>query len=341
MATPFTDHVRALALAAGPVYPGPEFWDAFARALRSQMKKRGLLTGPPEYLAYGQYRDWKEPGAFDLLLWDCYEFCVLARLRGLAGRLLDLPNVEGIVHGNIGKFLTARQKANDPIGHAVFKNVVAALQRAVDERLLRAEQLEDGKVDSDTVLHVSGSGGTGPLLIEALKRDEQWPHLIAAMVRTGIRAQRLLREALARLGAVGVRTFRCDELVEALKPEARGYWDRRFGATEDEVGREGGTEEEPGDFVRVVLPGTDVEDRDSFRGLLACIEAGLDAIRQERRRKSVRAVFHELLDIVRSEPDRRPKQSDVGRVLGMPAATLSDCFKTLREIAMNCSGRSS
>jgi hypothetical protein len=149
----------------------PELLDAVAKALRAEMKKRGLWTAPPVWLGYEDWNCWDETrgkykddvlkkysDAFIDLLFECYEYLFLGqRLPHLQNAMKQSPNVDGLVVRNIKQFITEKQRKHDPLGYNVAHHARDAVQCAIDKGILKASGLtHKGKVYNRTLLS-SGS----------------------------------------------------------------------------------------------------------------------------------------------------------------------------------------
>ena len=99
------------------------FIRAVADGLKTELVRRGLLHRPPRYLGFDDYESWAEPRAFESLAVDAIQEALLSRRTSLVAKAQQFGNIDGLVRRNLGYFVTERQRAADPIGYNVFKNV--------------------------------------------------------------------------------------------------------------------------------------------------------------------------------------------------------------------------
>jgi hypothetical protein len=77
MCSLLTQHVRNF----GPdQIPGDEVRGRLLSLLRRQMHRHGLLGQAPSLLGYTDISSWRQEGAFDDILRDCYLYAILGRL---------------------------------------------------------------------------------------------------------------------------------------------------------------------------------------------------------------------------------------------------------------------
>src|SRR5438876_5335957 len=122
--------------------------DALGRFLRQVMRRRGVWELPPSAWDYAG-RSWQEEETFNDLLFDCFAYVFdgekgkrLARLRRYARQQ---PSIDGAVRTAVWNFLNEQEKRKDPAGHAVFKNIQAAVAEALEvSRVQVASGTPDG-----------------------------------------------------------------------------------------------------------------------------------------------------------------------------------------------------
>ena len=130
---------------------------------------------------------------------------------------------------------------------------------------------------------------------------------------------------------MGVSAVRCGDLVAVLATQAREDWASRHAVSDQELAYEG--DEDFAAVVRMVWPDQGFEDRDRWEALKRRIAdriAGLD--RQQRVRDRLVAVFGALVQAIEEGGASPPTQAELIERLGVPRATLSDDFRSLREI---------
>ena len=138
----------------------------------------------------------------------------------------------------------------------------------------------DDGVRNDTLLSFDGDAGLGrdspARLADRVKgwNDHLLPDLVTASGREKQHVVDALAERLRSLGAERGGAFLFREIVEPLKDDARSRWAERLGQEQGDTGFEA-TDASLG-TVRLVMPETGVEDRQSFDALVAGVRARLD-----------------------------------------------------------------
>jgi len=107
--------------------------DALAPLLRRQMRHRGVWDLPPTAWGYAG-RSWRDEETFNDLLSHCFAFVFtgrrLDRLREYASAQ---PSIDAAVGVSVRNFLNDKEREKDPAGHALFKNVQAAVSAGLAE----------------------------------------------------------------------------------------------------------------------------------------------------------------------------------------------------------------
>jgi hypothetical protein len=166
---------------------------------------------------------------------------------------------------------------------------------------------------------------------EALGYVQDWAKVLPDLIRVTEEGQEWVIEFLDRLRRMGVSAVRCGDLVSALAARAREDRAARRTAPDQGLAYEG--DEDFAAVVRMVWPDQGFEDRDRWEALKRQIAdriAGLD--RQQRVLERLMAVFEGLVQAIEEGGATPPTQAELIERLGIPRATLSDDFRTLREI---------
>ncbi|MEM7585213.1 MAG: hypothetical protein AAF560_17620 [Acidobacteriota bacterium] len=316
----FTDYVRSLDPSGEP--PDPEafdrVWATLTRAVRSELRKRGLWDVSPEYLGVFGAAQWQTPNqhreasssALEELVASCYSHIFVRRLGGLKAQLAVKPNIEGLVFLGIRNRLHDLQKRYDPLGFRVFEILRSAVRGALQagEVCLLAG---DRRIRNDTVLGSAGDtgapGASNQVLEAKLDRTvRSWndlllPELVTARGEARTRVTAVLQSLLAGLPPQGFQSFTYKQIIEPLKGEARARW----GALLDQETGEPALETlDDGSSMAIrrapssASPDFEILERDRYAKLVECVSelidrrtGGVDSAAKPSRADSV---SHEL-----------------------------------------------
>ena len=138
--------------------------DPLRRLLRREMRRRGVWGQGPSNWGYAG-RSWGEEETFNDLLSDCFASVFdgekgkrLTRLRQYARHQ---PSIAWTVRTAVRNFLNEQERQKDPDGHAVFKNIQAAVVGALDVGEMKVVDGKPGEVTNGTVV-ASAPGGGAP-----------------------------------------------------------------------------------------------------------------------------------------------------------------------------------
>ena len=332
----FTEYIRSLETGSG----APEHqhfaavWEKLRSAMIAEMKKRGLWNAPPGYLGIHGTASWSDEDAFEEIVADCYAF-ILDRLPSLRTHLKAKANVEGLFFRCISNFLHDTQKKHDPVGFQVFATLKAALRRLLDDGTLYVLE-GNPKISNDTVLGFTPGGIPAPDT-DLGAHVEGWsgellPELVTARGRHRDEVEEQLAALVSCLADRGAPTFRVKDLVDPLKRRVRAGWNAIWTEQEGETVLDGGDGD--GEFVetvRLVRPETDIEERQAFGKLLACMSEALERLDASEK---VREYHRRLWLFLRNHaaqpgPDKLPSQRRIAKSLGIPRERLSALYATL------------
>lgn len=326
-----TDHVRNFGPNSDPT---GQVLAALERLLRQRMKEKNLMSAPPEYLGYPEHADWRVRGAFEDIVSDCYIYAIAQRITALQNQLRIKPNVDGLIHRNVANFLLERQRKQDPIGYAVFRNVRGAAQDAAAAEEIGLENLDRrGKFCNQTILRLGGNPSAAPAThdqIQArLEAAEGWADIVRWLTETTEKGRDWVRGFLRGFPAAGITSVVCGDLVEVVAARIRSDWRARHAERSSELAREG--DDEFATTVRMFWPDEGIEARERWEQLKRIILeriAGLNL--QDRVRKRLAVVFDALVRAVESG-GAPPSQTELSEQTGIKRATLSDDMRVLRE----------
>ncbi|HET9209745.1 MAG TPA: hypothetical protein VFR03_05075 [Thermoanaerobaculia bacterium] len=360
----FTDHVRLLAggrpLDGGALEP---LWTALRSALRNELRRRGLWESPPAYLGIYGWDSWEtseaRQGALEELLFECYSYIFVSRLRGLEAQLKLKPNIDGLVFLNVRHFLHERQREHDPLGSQVFEVLRSAVRMAIGEGALHVLSGDEG-VRNDTVLSFSPEAQSAAAPRERIAalvpswNDDLLPDLVTLRGQRQEEVARRLRERLPDLRREGIGLFRFKDLVDPLKADVRKRWAAILDQSQGETAPQGG-EEEGRSRVRVVSPDRRVEERQLFRWLVDCVLTGLRRLDTSEKTREYLTTLWQLVRLQASEgegletPDarlgqllqesgdeERPSMRRVAEQLRIPRERLPGLYETLGSLLERC-----
>jgi len=302
MAQVFSDYVRSLAASGEAAQPRQValVWAGLRRALRSELKRRGLWLSSPSYLGIYGFRRWDETpararvnapleirgrdDALEELTAGCYSFIFVDRLRSLMAQLRVKSDIEGLVTLDLRHYLYELQKRHDPLGFRVFALARAAVRRSLELGELHALTGDPG-VRNDTLLGFGRGLDLAQVAASELREpvsswnDELLPDLVTAHGKAKAEVAERLRRRILSLRMEGVERFRFKDLVDTLKSDVRSRW--------AELLRDS--------TLDVELVELEVDARASFAGVVQCVDDALDRLEtDERTRGYLKAVWRFL-----------------------------------------------
>lgn len=340
MPSVLTEHVRNYGPASDPT---GEVLPVLERLLRYRMRQKNLLSAPPEFLGYPGVANWSDPDAFEDITCDCYLFAIAQRIAALQEQLKTKPNIDGLISRNVANFLLHRQRKQDPMGYAVFRNVRAAVKDAAAENELLLTRLQGNKLCAQSILRFGGDRSAQPAARELIttlwdkvwEREDPLPQL-TQMSEAG---REVVRGYLQELSAAGVKAVQWGDLIEVIAARVRSDWKARHAAPASELAWE---EDEFANLVRMVWPDEELETRERWEKFKREIPERIARLdRQARVRKRLAFVFDALVRAAESGNASPPSQAELIEQTGIPRATMSDCIRELRTIMLELDARNS
>lgn len=346
-----------------------EVLKALRRSLQSEIRRRGLQEASPSVLGLVGYQRWTmgpghggmaqgEQDALMELTTDCYVYIFIDRLRSLRAQLKVKENVDGLVLRNVRNFVHDAQKRHDPLGFRVFQVFRRAVEMSIKERnlfLLNDHQ----RLHNETLL------GFYPEA-KVLDQDEDASDLTAIVARwndtllseivtargAGIRSViEKFKTHLLALKGEGVIRFRCRQVVEPLKADARSRWATLWshGDGSNLVG-----DEDRNPQYDVSTVGREADAKQRFMVLSQCVENSLKGYEgQERTRRHLLKFWDYLKDFAISDVDGEngevaweafreslPSHRELHRQLGIPRERFPDLYETIKRATQGCLGTS-
>lgn len=360
MAQVFSDYVRLLAASGESAQPRQValVWAELRRALRTELKRRGLWLSSPSYLGIYGFRRWDETptgarantpfeirgrdDALEELTAGCYSFIFIDRLRSLMAQLLVKSDIEGLVTLDLRHYLYELQKRHDPLGFRVFALARSAVRRALELGELHVLAGDLG-VRNDTLLAFSTAPDLTPVAAAELHgpvsrwNDELLPDLVTAHGKAKTGVAEGLRRRVMSLRLEGVERFRFKDLVDALKSDVRSRWAELLRDTRLEVELE-------------------VDARASFADVVQCVDEALDRLETDERTRGylktvwkflwLRASATEAGDLppaparqpaaAETAADDRLSQRKLAELLHLPRERLPEIYRTLGRLLAGC-----
>lgn len=340
----FTDSIRLMIEQGGK--PAPKdftpLWKNLRGGLVRELMKRNLFSSSPSYLGIDG-ASWHQGEALDELAADCFIYAVLKRLKSLEKHLGMKANIDGLIFLNIGNFVYERQKKHDHVGYRVFKMLQEVTLQSIDAGVLHVLQGNE-KIRNDTVLGFSpesepekaDSVDLGELV--EIWAEDLLPELVKSKGSKRQAMQGRLRSYLEGLRDYGAEVFRFKAVIHPLQSEARRRWypmgfpgpeELALDEVSDEIKR----------LVHVVRPLSEVEDRDSWHQLRACVDASLKKL--ETKRKKTKDYLLELWDFLKRWAEeagevKPPSNQNLAKQLAIPRDRFPGLYKTLAELAEAC-----
>jgi hypothetical protein len=310
------------------------------RVLEAELARRGLRDRSPAYLGLFGHRRWDREALAELAA-ECYVY-QLARLRSLAAQLRVCPNVDGYVVLNVRHFVSERQRRQDPLGARLYELLAAAVE------LLRGTgelaPAEDERLGGEVVLVFAGGPAHRPADADLLAMTARsWNDELLEPLLTGRSNEPLVAAVADRLRALaksGVGAFRCGDLLDPWKRDARERWAARGAATSrDLLGaspRAGGEAEEPADPD---TPPQELESREALDRLDTTVEQRLEALAVSGDQSELRALWRTLRAYA-DDPsrDEAPSERALARASGIPRWRLKAQLARLGELVAESRG---
>ena len=301
--------------------------DPLGKLLRQEMRRRGVWRQRPSNWGYAG-RSWREEETFNDLLFHCFAFVFdgekgkrLARLRQYARHQ---RSIAGAVRTAVRNFLNEQEQKKDPAGHAVFKNIQAAVDEALRAGQMRVVDSKPSKVTDRTVVVSASEGGctkaTPTNLRAVINGWADIASLCEGMAERSGRGLQAAAQVLARLSKAGLNSWRVGDLVDALKQAL--------------------PQREEGTFPELVstIPGREppptrpVEDEDVVGLKSDRTRATIEGLRSQRKVKDrLVSLWDFMIDWYRKNGSF-PEQAEAAKTLGLPRQRVSEDYARLRPL---------
>jgi len=333
---------------------------ALWKALRWELRRRGMWSRPPAYLGVIGLTSWAEaewaspqsapdPSRGLELVADCFRYVFVDRYPYLVRRLETHGDVEGLIYRNVRNFLHDRQQRCDPLGSRVYSLLRTAMREEVEAGRLHV-LAGAPEIRNPTVLGIKPGGGppeAGREVVEELAgiwADRLLPEIVTARGRRQQAVKQVVGELLGELPRRGVESFRFGDLVAPLIREIRARWGAVLEMDQGPTAVEG---EDPhaGDealphVVRWIAPDIRFEEREDFRRLAECVRRGVESHEATpETRRHLEALWRWLAaHAAERDPTEAPLPSNrrLASELGIPRNRLPELYSILGEITETC-----
>lgn len=361
----FTDFLIRQASSQGEPEP-EEIEEALAalwKALRWELRRRGMWSRPPSYLGVVGLASWAEaerasperapePGEGLELVADCFRYIFVDRYPYLVRRLETHGDIEGLIYRNVRNFLHDRQQRCDPLGFRAFSLLRSAVREAVEAGRLHVVS-GSPEIRSSTVLgskpeerHVD----TDREELEELAAtwaDRSLPEIVTARGKRQKEVVAVLGELIRELPRQGVEGFRFGDLVAPLIRAVRARWGAVFDAEQGPTAIEGVDSSEGGEGRLRIVPwiGPDLrfEEHEDFRRLGECIGREVETREATPETRRHLDALWRWLAAHAAEPDpteaRLPSHRRLASELGIPRNRMPELYAILGEITESCRHR--
>ena len=299
--------------------------DPLGKLLREEMRRRGVWRQGSSNWVYGG-RPWREEETFNALLSDCFADVFdgekgkqLARLRQYAQHQ---PSIAMVIRRAVRNFLNEQEQKKDPAGHAVFKNIQAAVAEALRVGQMRVVNGKPGDVTNGTVV-ASASGGRCTKappkdLREAINGWRDGASLCKKMAKRSHRGLQAAAQVLSRMSEAHLDSWRVGDLVDALK---QALPQREDGAFPELVSTVPGREPPP------TRP---VEDEDVVGLKSDRTRTAIEGLRCQRKVKDRLLRMWDFMIDCYQKDDSFPEQAEVAEALGLPRQRVNEDYDRLR-----------
>ncbi len=330
-----SDFRRYVLSISSEITPPTEDFGEVLERLRSllvfELRRRGLWSMPPRYLGIIGGKNWAERAVLDELLFDCYAYVFIDRLRGLRRQAAVRRSIDGLVTLSVRHFVHDAQRRHDPFGYRIFELVHAATESLVERGVLHVLSGDD-QIRNATVLGFSPGGSPGMAVMIEPRVIEAWnDRLMPDLATTWHRGKvvETLAGFIVSLKGQGVAMFRFRDLLHPLKEDARARLQALLGV---------GTETAVDDGVP---ERRDFEEREGFRDLMRCLER---AIESQEKSHEERVKLRRLLEILvqRSAALEAgalpplPSERRLADLLELPRPHIRRLRSTLESLARDC-----
>lgn len=297
------------------------------RILRKEMRRRGVWDRGPSNWGYAG-RSWREKKTFDDLLCDCFASVFDGekgkRLTWLRQHAQHQPSIAGPVRTAVRNFLNEQEKEKDPVGHAVFKNIQAAVVEALGVGKMRVVDGKPGDVTNGTVVaSASGKGCTKAPSMDLRVAINGWADVASLCGEMAKRSGRGLRAAavvLSRLSGARLNSWQVGDLVDAVKQALPRREDGAFPEVASTV---------PG---REPPPTRPVEDEEVVGLKSERTRAAIEGLPCRRKVKDRLLRLWTLMTNWYRECGSFPEQADVAEALDLPRQRVSEDYARLRPL---------
>jgi len=342
--TSLTQHIKKLKTIASSTISTKEMSEILniiEKYLKREMRRRNLLTQPPSLLGYSEFHEWNKD-SFQDIIHDCYEYAILTptRCEALKAQISFNKNIDGLVYSNISNFLRDRQRAHDPKGYNIFKNIEAVLQDLSRSGEVSLDHLRDNKkIRNETIctLVPPSSRLSLPdvwLIKQKISDHKKFGEISKNAVKLGDKGQKSIAMLIQNLRESGINAFQVQNFVDILKDVFRNV-DKEISISDIEQDPESDDSKKlvPADILKLSISNhskielnMDIENR--YNNLKDGIEKQkIQKKRKDRLHSIITLLFHKMVN------GEYCSVTAIAREMGASKSTISEDLTLIESIA--------
>jgi len=316
-------------------FPTDEILEIIGKVLNSKIHERNLWHLPPRVLGYPEHTSWNNKDAFFDILWDCYEFAIVNRIRSIKERVSKEETADGFVFLNIKHFLDERQQANDSQGFAIFKNVENALDELNQSKVLKFDNLGNGgKIRNRTVCifddaYEKAALSDNSTIKQIVINHNEFETIIDHVATFNDNSRRIVTKLILYMKAAGIAAFLVGNLVDTLKDVSKPF--------NVEIPILDNTSDSSKVFqqLEVSLNDANAADDASVDIIKVCnvISNEIDKLKKQ---KKVKSRLHCLLNAIMcsTAEGKDPNFAVIAKEMGKSRSTISEDWTLLKSLAI-------
>jgi len=299
--------------------------------VKSVLKRKNLYSQPPSLIGYAG-ENWRDSEVLESLLWDCYGHVFGRKLKSLLENLLVKGNVDGLIRLHVRNYIRDQQRITNPIGCAVYDNLVEAIKVLVSAKSVSVEPV--GRPSGLSMVRVAVGSCAEPDQIEDLILNQSaWKKAFRTSVGSSVETQRALIELVPLLPVHGIAAFKVGELSNVATRILRGEL--------EDFQRDDILEKKSAEKIthsnRTIELAVSYSTGDEQVDLLAKLKSSRSRIESAFKNRKVRARMEKLVDYIIDTLERGDEinWSDAAEFLGIPRTRVYEDRERLKQILVN------